>query len=616
MSMKYQSEYDAQFEQWRDEFFAQFPDRKAEYDAKFESAGSAEWLDYNKAFVSEIFGEMNAKGQQACSDAQANRDAAQVVYDSKSEEIRKLMGTTDLFGNYAENTVGWYDKQLNDSTSVDAQTKSRLENERNELLKQKVGFEDEADKLGRDVGQKNGLYSIRRAESVYAEACCYGNDEDIDAAYEKMADAYISYSSEYIDEDHMTYLMDGHVNGAEDSKFLNDNKAIFDKAEHFREVMGKETAATRYERSKSEPVAISENVKPTEKKEEVVTVSASYDTQESQTVETVAASDKSPELTADEKKAFVEHFDETSAQTKASINSFAAQKQYENDSKIADAYRKELGLDSNEKTENKVNPYTFTKPVRTADMSDEAYDNACAAAEQEHIDKVNNEIADAVIRGEYGCGTQRIEQLTAAGYDYTQVQNCVNAKMNAYTKPQETIAVVSAEPNIADEASKSSEEKTTVTKSEKEIKPSVKKQRSLEEPASGEAEADDSLKRKIGGSKKALSAEAFSESLARIDDKGFGAAIADNPCKTDIVSMKNPTGSEKLSESLSKINDESFGKTLETVDSKPKTKATNLSSRFDSICNDSHISEMALNANVSDKSIQRIQKDSGSYDDT
>lgn len=85
-----------------------------------------------------------------------------------------------------------------------------------------------------------------------------------------------------------------------------------------------------------------------------------------------------------------------------------------------------------ENTTQQTNPYAYDKPVRTAGMSDADYDSLCKQAEQDHIAKVNNEMADAVIRGEYGCGQERFDKLSAAGYDYGQVQTIVNQKMAAY----------------------------------------------------------------------------------------------------------------------------------------------------------------------------------------
>ena len=47
---------------------------------------------------------------------------------------------------------------------------------------------------------------------------------------------------------------------------------------------------------------------------------------------------------------------------------------------------------------------------------------------QEVLDKtdVDEKVAKAVIRGDWGNGTDRKERLTAAGYDYHEVQTLVN----------------------------------------------------------------------------------------------------------------------------------------------------------------------------------------------
>ena len=43
--------------------------------------------------------------------------------------------------------------------------------------------------------------------------------------------------------------------------------------------------------------------------------------------------------------------------------------------------------------------------------------------------KTVDEIANEVIRGEWGNGEERKELLTAAGYDYSEVQRKVNEKL-------------------------------------------------------------------------------------------------------------------------------------------------------------------------------------------
>lgn len=45
--------------------------------------------------------------------------------------------------------------------------------------------------------------------------------------------------------------------------------------------------------------------------------------------------------------------------------------------------------------------------------------------------KSHEEIADEVIRGDWGNGQERKDRLTAAGYDYDMIQSIVNAKMGA-----------------------------------------------------------------------------------------------------------------------------------------------------------------------------------------
>lgn len=108
-----------------------------------------------------------------------------------------------------------------------------------------------------------------------------------------------------------------------------------------------------------------------------------------------------------------------------------------------------------ENTTQQTNPYAYDKPVRTTEMSDADYDSLCKQAEQDHIAKVNNEMADAVIRGEYGCGQERFDKLSAAGYDYGQVQTIVNQKMAAYqaqmTSPAASQVEASAVDNVLHE---------------------------------------------------------------------------------------------------------------------------------------------------------------------
>lgn len=51
---------------------------------------------------------------------------------------------------------------------------------------------------------------------------------------------------------------------------------------------------------------------------------------------------------------------------------------------------------------------------------------------------VNDEIVNAVIRGDYGNGQDRVNRLTAAGYDYNEVQAAVNAKLGGVSSGSTT----------------------------------------------------------------------------------------------------------------------------------------------------------------------------------
>lgn len=52
--------------------------------------------------------------------------------------------------------------------------------------------------------------------------------------------------------------------------------------------------------------------------------------------------------------------------------------------------------------------------------------------------QVNDDIVNAVIRGDYGNGQERVERLTAAGYDYNEVQAAVNAKLGGVSSTKTT----------------------------------------------------------------------------------------------------------------------------------------------------------------------------------
>lgn len=148
-----------------------------------------------------------------------------------------------------------------------------------------------------------------------------------------------------------------------------------------------------------------------------------------------------------------------------SISSTADAKAYEAKKSLITQYKNELDgttISRNASTDNTVsynqakehsavrgNPYNYAKPVRTAGMSDAAYTDLCKQTEQEHIAKINNEMADKVIRGEYGNGQERFDKLSAEGYNYSQVQQIVNQKMAAYnTQAQAKTEAVNAEASI------------------------------------------------------------------------------------------------------------------------------------------------------------------------
>lgn len=140
------------------------------------------------------------------------------------------------------------------------------------------------------------------------------------------------------------------------------------------------------------------------------------------------------------------------------INSRADQEKYTKDKAIVERYKRELGVQNEgvvplmAKPKEQVlhkNPYECSKPVRSAGITDAVYADQCKQAEQDHIAKINNEMADKVIRGDYGCGQERFDKLSAEGYDYSQVQAIVNQKMAAYkAQAQAKTEAVNAETSI------------------------------------------------------------------------------------------------------------------------------------------------------------------------
>jgi LysM repeat protein len=53
---------------------------------------------------------------------------------------------------------------------------------------------------------------------------------------------------------------------------------------------------------------------------------------------------------------------------------------------------------------------------------------------EEEKKKSNEEIADEVIAGKWGSGDERKKRLTAAGYNYNEIQKLVNEKLKPTTK--------------------------------------------------------------------------------------------------------------------------------------------------------------------------------------
>ena len=57
--------------------------------------------------------------------------------------------------------------------------------------------------------------------------------------------------------------------------------------------------------------------------------------------------------------------------------------------------------------------------------------------------KTSTEIADEVIAGKWGNGTERKEKLTDAGYNYSEIQNIVNGKLGV--KPKKSVDEIARE---------------------------------------------------------------------------------------------------------------------------------------------------------------------------
>ncbi|MEE8806912.1 MAG: GH25 family lysozyme [Lactimicrobium sp.] len=68
------------------------------------------------------------------------------------------------------------------------------------------------------------------------------------------------------------------------------------------------------------------------------------------------------------------------------------------------------------------------------------YANSTSQEPQKQPSKSVEQLANEVIAGAWGDGAERKERLTAAGYDYTAVQNAVNSKLTPAKKSNEEIA--------------------------------------------------------------------------------------------------------------------------------------------------------------------------------
>lgn len=113
---------------------------------------------------------------------------------------------------------------------------------------------------------------------------------------------------------------------------------------------------------------------------------------------------------------------------------------------------KEVKSASDEKTEpvsEKPNPYAFEKPACPPGMPGSAYEAMCKEQEAAHIKEVNAKIADEIwTKGNWGNGQERIDKLTAAGYDVAGVQAAVNEKIAKINETTATKTVSVATPEM------------------------------------------------------------------------------------------------------------------------------------------------------------------------
>ena len=203
---------------------------------------------------------------------------------------------------------------------------------------------------------------------------------------------------------------------------------------------------------------------------------------------------------------------------------------------------------SNENVTQPANPYAYTKPVREANMSNADYDSLCKQAEQDHITKVNNEMADAVIRGEYGCGQERFDKLSAAGYDYGQVQAIVNQKMAAYQAQTSATSQIStqsvqADINVTTQSIDSIDGSSQSVPTYDELNQQFN---DLRHTARGLVEENSSLKRQLDAYQNTGTDTAEPEELQRVDAK------AKSPISAKDLYVNTPAPDLTVSESANK----------------------------------------------------------------
>lgn len=99
--------------------------------------------------------------------------------------------------------------------------------------------------------------------------------------------------------------------------------------------------------------------------------------------------------------------------------------------------------ETTEQMSDKPNPYAFEKPPQPQGMPNASYETMCKDMEAAHIKEVNAKVADEIWNeGKWGNGQERIDKLTAAGYDVAGVQAAVNEKI---AKINETSAAKTVE---------------------------------------------------------------------------------------------------------------------------------------------------------------------------